>query len=227
MKASAAKASAAARDKQNESDEPAGCCLSSNRQFALQPFSGGTKMQFTIHNLETAPAASRPLLEQTRKAFGFIPNLMGVFAESPAATQAYLVLGQALKHSTLTAVQQEVVFIAVSAESNCSYCVAAHSAHAAMVKMPPAILGALRDQATLPDSRLEALRQFALALVRKRGWLDQSDFEAFFAARYTQAQALDVITILAMKTLSNYANHVAETPLDSAFENLAWNKTGN
>jgi hypothetical protein len=39
--------------------------------------------KFTVHTAETAPAASRPLLEGIGRSFGFVPNLFGVFAESP------------------------------------------------------------------------------------------------------------------------------------------------
>lgn len=34
----------------------------------------------------------------------------------------------------------------------------------------------------------------------------------------------DVLTILALKTLSNYTDHIAETPLDPVFEPQRWEK---
>lgn len=44
---------------------------------------------FQVHTIETAPEASRPVLEATRKAWGFVPTLQGTLAESPVALQAY------------------------------------------------------------------------------------------------------------------------------------------
>ena len=35
-------------------------------------------MSYTIHTPETAPEAARETLEGARKAFGFVPNLLGV-----------------------------------------------------------------------------------------------------------------------------------------------------
>ncbi|MCI0539549.1 MAG: hypothetical protein L0Z50_30435 [Verrucomicrobiales bacterium] len=35
----------------------------------------------------------------------------------------------------------------------------------------------------------------------------------FLAADYTRAQLLDVLVIVALKTISNYTNHLAKTPL--------------
>ena len=48
---------------------------------------------FTIHNAETAPKSSKPLLETSQKNFGMIPNLHGVMAESPAMLEAYQTMG--------------------------------------------------------------------------------------------------------------------------------------
>ena len=48
---------------------------------------------FNVHTIDTAPDQSRPLLEGAKQAFGFVPNLIGVLAESPAAAEGYLALG--------------------------------------------------------------------------------------------------------------------------------------
>ncbi|HKY26389.1 MAG TPA: carboxymuconolactone decarboxylase family protein [Pyrinomonadaceae bacterium] len=183
-------------------------------------------MEFTVHKPTTAPKAAQPILEATEKALGFIPNLYGVFAESPAALHAYTAIAEALKQSALTAVEQQVVAVAVSAENECAYCVAAHSTIATMVKMPQAILNELRSLSALSDEKLEALRKFAVAVVKKRGWVPKTDTEAFFAAGYTQRHVLEVITVVAMKTMSNYVNHIAETPIDQAFASQQWSPRG-
>jgi len=38
---------------------------------------------FTTVGVDTAPEKSRPLLEKVQKSFKFVPNLFGVFANSP------------------------------------------------------------------------------------------------------------------------------------------------
>jgi alkylhydroperoxidase family enzyme len=50
------------------------------------------------------------------------------------------------------------------------------------------------------------------------------EIEAFLNAGYSPQHILDVITIVAMKTLSNYVNHIAETPLDDRFASQRWSK---
>jgi hypothetical protein len=44
---------------------------------------------FTLHDTTTAPAASAEILNGVQKAWGFVPNLHRVLAESPAALEAY------------------------------------------------------------------------------------------------------------------------------------------
>ena len=179
-------------------------------------------MQFQIHTKETAPEASRETLEATAKKYGFLPNLFGVLAEAPAAVQAYAGINKALEQSELSPVEQQVVALTVSATNDCAYCVGAHSAVAKMVHMPDGILAELREQKPLSDRKLNALRTLVMSILRHRGWVPEQDLEHFVAAGFTQRHLLDVLTIVALKTLSNYVNHIAHTPLDPQFAPQAW-----
>jgi uncharacterized peroxidase-related enzyme len=179
-------------------------------------------MKFQVHTKETAPEASRVTLEATAKKYGFVPNLYGVLAESPTAVQAYAGINKALEQSALSPVEQQVVTLTVSATNGCAYCVGAHSTVAQMVHMPEDMLAALRDQKPLSDKKLNALRTLVMSLMFHRGWVPGLDLEHFVAAGYTRQHVLDVITLLALKTLSNYVNHIAHTPLDPQFAPQAW-----
>jgi len=179
-------------------------------------------MKFQIHTKDTAPEASRATLDATAKKYGFVPNLYGVLAGSPAAVQAYAGINKALEQSALTPVEQQVVTLTVSAVNRCAYCMGAHSMVAQMIHMPEQILAELRDQRDLSDTKLNALRTLVMSILHHRGWVPEQDLEYFIAAGYTQRHMLDVLTIVALKTLSNYANHIAHTPLDPQFAPQAW-----
>lgn len=183
-------------------------------------------MEFPIHNMNTTPEASRATLEATKKQYGFVPNLFGVLAESPTAVQAYAAINKTLEQSALTPVEQQVVTLTVSAINGCTYCMGAHSTVAQMVRMPENILASLRDQKPLSDQKLEVLRIFVVSLIHHRGWVPEKDIEDFFTAGYSRQHLLDIITLLALKTLSNYTNHIAQTPLDPQFALQAWNAKG-
>ena len=179
--------------------------------------------QFNIYSIQKAPLAAQPLLEGAQQKYGFVPNLLGSLAESPAALQAYLNLGSILDKTSLTPVERQIVLLAVSVENHCTYCVAAHSMIARqMVKADASIIDALRRQQPLPDPKLDALAEFTRAVVKQRGLVTGKALDNFIAAGYSRAQVLEVVLGVTMKTLSNYANHIMHTPLDSQFQIEAW-----
>lgn len=47
---------------------------------------------FAIHTLESAPDASKPLLQAATKAYGFTPNLLAGMATAPALLEGYMAL---------------------------------------------------------------------------------------------------------------------------------------
>ena len=51
-----------------------------------------TEHLFHPLTIATAPEASKPVLEKIQKSFGFIPNLMATFANSPAVLKGYLAI---------------------------------------------------------------------------------------------------------------------------------------
>jgi alkylhydroperoxidase family enzyme len=60
--------------------------------------------------------------------------------------------------------------------------------------------------------------------MRKQGNVSKDDLSAFFDAGYGHRQALEVIMTLSQKVMSNYINHIAETPIDEPFKKFAWEK---
>ncbi|MBA3067572.1 MAG: carboxymuconolactone decarboxylase family protein [Hyphomonas sp.] len=177
---------------------------------------------FKIHDIDTAPEASKPLLENSVKAFGRIPNLHAVMAESPEHLEAYKTLHALFERTSLSKVERNVVWMTINVENACHYCVPAHTAIALMQGVDADDVEALRAESPLKDSRLEALRQFTLALVRQRGRLEEAQVAQFLDAGFTPRQILDVLVGLAQKTMSNYANHLADTPVDAAFAKFEW-----
>jgi uncharacterized peroxidase-related enzyme len=177
---------------------------------------------FEQHTQDTAPAESASQLGDIKKSYGFIPNLYGVFAESPAALKAYVSISKIFDESSFSATERQLIILAVSRLNECGYCVAAHSVVAGMQKVPDDIIDAIRNDQPITDNKLQALRVFATTVVEKRGWVTEPDVIAFLGAGYTKAQILEVVLGVTFKTFSNYTNHMADTPLDNAFKSRAW-----
>jgi uncharacterized peroxidase-related enzyme len=182
------------------------------------------RLHLPVHTSQTAPAASRDLLESTQAKLGFVPNLFGMLANAPALLEGYLTLSGIFDTTSLSATERQVVLLAVSFENGCDYCMAAHTAIARMQKVDPGVLAALREGLPIGDGRLQALRGFTAEVARSRGWPTQEAVSRFVSAGYTPVQALEVVLGVGVKTLSNYANHLAGTPLDAAFAPAQWSK---
>ncbi len=63
-----------------------------------------------------------------------------------------------------------------------------------------------------------------MKLVENRGWSAPQDLEAFLASGFTRQNVLEIVVTIAHKVLSNYTNHIVETPVDDAFARFAWTK---
>ena len=172
---------------------------------------------FTVHTTETAPEASKPILDNVQLGFGFIPNLIRVMAESPATAGAYTALMDEFEKTAFNTIEKQVILLAVSKENECGYCLAAHGKTAAMKGVAPAVVAAIGAGVPLADDRLQLLVTLVRSIVGSRGWPEPALVEKFHALGYTQQHYLEIILAVAMKTLSNYVNHAAETPLDEAF----------
>ncbi len=181
---------------------------------------------FQVHDLQTAPEESRAVLEQVRRSFGFIPNLTGVMAEAPTLLEGYLALADLFERTSLSPAERQVVLLSVSAVNACGYCMAAHSLIARNSGLPEQAIEALRQDRPISEVRLEALRRFTAAVVDSRGWPGEAAVESFLGAGYSKANVLEVILGVGMKTLSNYTNHLAATPVDEAFAAEEWKEAG-
>jgi len=158
------------------------------------------------------------ILQVVEKKFGFIPNLIRVLATSPSALQAYLTLADLVEKSAFTLEEQQIILLTVSRENKCGYCIAAHSMIATkMADMSKEKLEAIKKGDVLNDEKHQELCRFTAEIVEKRGFVTPDSVNRFLAAGYTDRHVLDILTAVAMKTLSNYANHVAETPIDVQF----------
>ena len=179
---------------------------------------------FQTYTIDNAPASSKAGLEDTRRAFGFVPNLQAHMAGSPELLAGYSALWDLFSKSTLTSHEQQVVYLTSNFENNCHYCMAGHTTLAKMIKMDADVIAALRAGTPLPDAKLEALHRFTTLVVRERGFVPDAEVDAFLAAGYTRQNVLEVILGVATKVMSNYTNHIVHTELDAFMSGNEWSK---
>jgi uncharacterized peroxidase-related enzyme len=181
---------------------------------------------FTLHDTSTAPATSAVILDGVKKAWGFVPNLHRVLAESPAALEAYSTLWGIAEKTGFTPQERNIVYLAIIYENECTYCMAGHTNLSHMAMVDNDAISAVREGRPIADLKLEALRQFAAKVTRNRGVVSAADVSAFKAAGYDNRAMLDVLVLAATKLISNYTNHLAETPNDSFMKGAEWSAPG-
>lgn len=169
--------------------------------------------------LDTANPEQKTILEAAQKAVGFIPNMYANMVNVPGVLSTYLHgYAEFRQKSGFTPTEQEVVFLAISQQNGCNYCTAAHSMLAdKMSGVPAPVLAAIRAHQAIPDAKLQALYVYAQELVKTGGKPSQAIGDAFLAAGYTENHALQIVLASAVKTLSNYTNHLCQTEVDEKF----------
>lgn len=186
--------------------------------------SSNYQLTLTSRSVQNAEPRAKANLESAQKALGFIPNMYAYMANSPILLDSYLYTYRLFREeSGFTPVEQEVVFLTISRENGCHYCVAAHSFVAdAMSGVPTEVTDAIRDGRDIPDARLQALSAYTKVVLNSRGHPCQESTAAFLSAGYTEQHILNIVQAIAVKTMSNYANHLFGTPVDEVFKGRAW-----
>lgn len=179
----------------------------------------------TLHMVESAPEESKPILKGVQNSYGRVPNLFGVLASAPAALEGALTLNDLFATKTsFNAEEKTVVWQTINVESDCHYCVPAHTVVAHSMEVDSALNEALRNGDPMPNKKLQALQDLTLIIFRNRGRVTHAQLDVFYAAGYGEQQVLEIILGLAHKLMTNYTNHIADTPVDEVFSQFAWTK---
>jgi uncharacterized peroxidase-related enzyme len=181
-------------------------------------------MTLPAQTIDSAPDGAKQILEGAKARMGMVPNMYGRMANLAGLLTTYAHGYEAFRaQGGFTPAEQEVVLLVTSRENGCEYCVGAHSMIAdKMSGVPPQALEAIRTDKAIADPKLAALAAFTQAMVAKRGNPAPADAAAFLKAGFTEQHILAVILAIAVKTISNYSNHVFHTPLDAPFAAYAW-----
>lgn len=179
-------------------------------------------IKFATHTIDTAPEGSKALLESSKNAYSFIPNLHGTMAEAPALLEGYKTLAGIFDKTDLSETERQIILMTNNRLNGCDYCMAAHTTISKMANVPADVIDALRNDTPIANEKLEALRTFAAVIHETRGWPTEEQLAAFTQAGYSQQTVLEIILGTSLKVMSNYTNHIAETEIDSAFAPNAW-----
>jgi len=161
--------------------------------------------------------AVNEVLKSVEARYGFVPNLLREMSRSPAALRVYLDGQAAIAGSRLTPAERQLVQLAVSIYNECEYCRAAHRTGCHTAGIAPSEIELVEKGALPEDRRRRALVSAAWQVLDMRGFLAPTDLASLEAEGVDRGQLYEVVALIALKTLSNYVNHIAHTPVDEAF----------
>jgi AhpD family alkylhydroperoxidase len=179
---------------------------------------------FPIHTIDTAPEGSKETLVRVKEALGLVPNLAAAMAESPTLLRAFFAVREIYSQGTLSPIDIQVLSLTNAFENGCEWCMAFHSTGALKAGLPNEALEDIRDGRAPRDPRLRALSDLSRAMARNRGKVSDQDLEAFYAAGFSRAQALEVVLGAGFAVMANFSGHLVHAPLGEALEPYAWTK---
>ncbi|MBN2712000.1 MAG: carboxymuconolactone decarboxylase family protein [Planctomycetes bacterium] len=164
-------------------------------------------------SIDSAPDASKPVLENINKAFGKVPNIFATIANSPATLKALMGIFGALDEGSLAGKVHEAVALRIGQLNTCQYCMAAHTGKAKMAGASEAETIAWR-KGDSDDPKIKAALDLAALLCDKRGKLSDAELAAARNAGFNDAEILEVLAVVICNIFTNSINALVQTEVD-------------
>jgi alkylhydroperoxidase family enzyme len=177
---------------------------------------------FEIQSIQQAPEGSKAPLEKLQRAFGMIPNVAGVIANSPVLANIFVPLFEGVHSGTFTEAEIQTLLLTNAVTNRCAWAVAFHSFLALQAGLDPADVEAIRERRAPRAPRYAALSAYARSLIEERGKVGEGTISALLSAGFRADQALEVLAVSAASTITNYTLNLAEPPLEPMFQPHAW-----
>jgi alkylhydroperoxidase family enzyme len=175
-------------------------------------------VKLTIHDHDTAPDASRPLLDGIAADVGVVPNLAAAIAASPALLAAFDGLRRAVGSGELDPVLRETAGVAVGVVVDNAYGVAFHSTVLGRLGVDEREIERMRAGERPADPRIAAVYDLARQLVTHRGKVDTLDQTGL-----SDVEILEVVAECAFASLVGLVDNLAgRVPLDDFLQTRAW-----
>lgn len=158
-------------------------------------------------------AEAQKQLDAVKAKLGSVPNIFQTFAHSPAVLDFYLQGSGALGKTAISAQLRESIALTVAGLNGCDYCASAHTKIGEGTGLKAEEL-AYNLNAKSADPKTQAALDFSTNLVNNRANVTDADVAAVKAAGYSEAEVLEITTVVAFNIFTNFFNHVADTDVD-------------
>jgi AhpD family alkylhydroperoxidase len=177
---------------------------------------------FEIQTIDGAPEGSRAPLEGLKQAFGMVPNVAGIIANSPVLANIFVPLFAGVHAGTFTEAEIQTLLLTNAVTNSCAWAVAFHSYLGLKAGLDPRDVEAIRQRRAPQEPRCAALSAYTRSLIEQRGHVGDAAVEALLSAGFKKDQALETLAVSAASTITNYTLNIAEPPLEPIFQEHAW-----
>jgi hypothetical protein len=179
-------------------------------------------IQLTIHTIDTAPEASRPILQGIASDLGTLPNFAASIAASPTLLAAFDGTRRAVGAGELDPAARETAGVAVGVAVDNRYGVAFHSTVLGRLGVEDAEIERMRSAEPPSDARLAAAYGLARALAVGRGKVDP-EVLARAQACYSTSEILEIVAEALFASLVGVVDNLAgRVELDDFLRPRAW-----
>jgi uncharacterized peroxidase-related enzyme len=161
----------------------------------------------------TSTGKTKELLDTVKSAFGMVPNMTRVMANSPVVLESFLAFNGTLASGSLPPQLREQIGLVVAQQNSCNYCLSAHAALGKMLHLTPEQIAASRKGDGSSEKATAALT-FAKRLVENKAQTTSADFDALRSAGYTDAEIAEIIGYVALNLFTNYFNLATAVDVD-------------
>ena len=173
--------------------------------------------RFPIHDEETAPEGSLPVLKGALSAAGQLPNFLGVLSGSPAALRGYAKARSELRHGALRSATLERIAIAVAELHNSAPGRELHARTARQAGLGVDEIAAAKRWRS-SDVREQALLSYLRAVAEERGNVPQHLHEEALEAGWSERDLLEGIAFLSLEAFTALINVAGNVPVDGSSE---------
>ncbi len=164
-------------------------------------------------SFEEASNETKEIFTSLKEKMGQVPNVYATIGNSSKALRGILNLNTTLSEGEFSGKEVEAIALSVAQVNECNYCLAAHTTVGKMQGFTEDETVEIRT-GEIKDEKLKALTELAKQITVTRGNPDQGLINNFFTAGYSKAALSELIGFIAVNTITNYINHLAETDID-------------
>lgn len=174
-----------------------------------------TRIMQRLHSVDPGQAQGRAqqLLQTVEQAFGTIPNVATVMANSPAVLDSYLAFSTAMGEARIGATLHHQIKLATSEANTCNYCssILTHLGQQGGICELDLVEG---RKASPADPRTDAALKFASSVLDSRGKVSDDELKSVRQAGFDDGEIAEIVASVVLGCFTNFLNNVADTTLD-------------